>query len=266
MEEKSVGQSGVLKLFFLLLILASGGVILISMASIAESLVAKNIAEAIPGELFDIFFIPLILFIIPLLAIKISLKKGWGKQMPNWIIVVFSIGAFVFSTFANIGQTYNYFVQADEDIKHKYEGIEIIYAKRFELVPKISDVVNRFTGHEKEIVDSITQARKASVEAKSTDAKVEAINGFDASTRNIIANIENYPNLKSDALFMEFIKIIRETEEEVASAKSVYNDKVAVYNKSCKLFPYVFLARACGYTEKNYFSQKQMKDGKLPAE
>jgi LemA protein len=67
-------------------------------------------------------------------------------------------------------------------------------------------------------------------------------------------NIENYPNLKSDSIIIEFMKSVKETENELVLAKSDYNNAVKSFNKNYKTFPYVIVARMTWHSEKEYFS------------
>lgn len=216
---------------------------------------AKNITETSLGNLFDIFFLPLILFVLPLFLFKWSLKKINGGVLPNWVMAAFSIGAIFFSFVANFGQTYNYFVQLNENIERKYHRVELLYDKSFELISKMTFSIDSYKEYEKEIITSISQEQVAVSQSRQTDDKVAAVNSLDNNLHKLMLNLSYYPNLKTDQLVLELIAVIKDSETEISESKQAYNEEVETFNKNYKAFPYTLVARMAGYEEKEYFSQ-----------
>jgi LemA protein len=70
---------------------------------------------------------------------------------------------------------------------------------------------------------------------------------------NLFAVAENYPELRSDRVLVDFQEELSSTENKISFARQHYNDSVGSYNTKIQSFPAVLFARAMGFTEKEYF-------------
>ncbi len=70
---------------------------------------------------------------------------------------------------------------------------------------------------------------------------------------NLFAVAENYPDLKSDRVMVDFQEELSSTENKISFARQHYNDSVQSYNTKIQSFPAVIFARAMGFTEREYF-------------
>ncbi len=64
---------------------------------------------------------------------------------------------------------------------------------------------------------------------------------------------ENYPELRSDKVLLDFQEELSSTENKISFARQHYNDSVGSYNTSIQSFPAVIFTRVMGFTEKEYF-------------
>ncbi|MBI2612101.1 LemA family protein [Candidatus Gottesmanbacteria bacterium] len=216
---------------------------------------------------FDGFLLVPILITLPLFLIKYALDRmHWMslrlKASWIWIATLLFIGI---STFGLFNNSYNYFVRSNETIEKQYAAIDIVYQKRFNLIPNVAKTAKAYGELEQSIVNDITEARKAYLGAKNTDEKVTAANLFDTALRGFVVYGENYPNLKSDALYNQIIQQLIQSEQEIADAKKTYNEEVAKFNKYAKTFPTVLVARVTGFNEKEYLRadlEKEIYDTK----
>ncbi|HZC19433.1 MAG TPA: LemA family protein, partial [Rubrobacteraceae bacterium] len=64
---------------------------------------------------------------------------------------------------------------------------------------------------------------------------------------------ENYPELRSDKVLLDFQEELSSTENKISFARQHYNDSVADYNTRIQSFPAVIFARPMGFTEREYF-------------
>lgn len=248
-------QSKTKNKFHLTLLIGSVLMMFFGLLSMAGGLMSSSMTDESLGDVFDIFFNPLIFFVIPLLLVKFSLRKLYSFTLPSWLIYIVIVLSFILSFTASFGQTYNYFVQKDEAIKKAYSNVEIIYSKKFDLIPGISQSVDKYTEHEKEIINSIVDARKTINQSENVNDQVNALNSFDLNIRSLMLNYENYPNLNSSDLVLELIDSMREVEGELVIVKQKYNESVEMFNKNYKMFPYNFIAKKAGYEEKQYFKK-----------
>jgi cation transport ATPase len=143
------------------MLIISGFFLLIGVVSLSWSLMYNSIVNSELGDIFDIIFSPLILCIIPLLFIKKAIKELYNYDLKTWLIVTISIIFTIFVAIWSFSQTYNYFIQADENIQYKYDNVMVFYDKKFDLIPKLEMSSRSFTNHEKEIISEIVDARKS---------------------------------------------------------------------------------------------------------
>ena len=231
--------------------------VLFGFTSIAGSLMAKNLTKDMPGDLFDIFLIPAILVFAPLLLVQVSLKNipTITYTLTKKIVISITLVAALLVSFAHFGRTYNYFVGASEMIDQAYNNIDVLYQKRFAVIPELTLSINFYSAYEKEVIQSIAEARSWYARAATPEEKISSINAFDDAVKTFVITMEQYPNLKTNVLIDRFITVLTDTENDIAKEKKFYNERVALYNKYYKSFPYTIIARLAGNKEKAYFRQ-----------
>ena len=227
--------------------------IIIGIMVLAGSLLAKNISENKLGDIFNIIFWPLLFFLLPLLFLKYVQKFN----IKGGVIFMVTTLAVLFMGLAEFGTTYNYFVQAEENLDKKMDDIALIYERKLAVLPSITIKTEAYNAHEKSIIGKIVEGRSKISGAKTVPEKIEAIHNMDVLARGISVNIENYPNLKSDQFYLEFIHTLKGIEVDVNVLKAGYNTEVNTYNRYSKIFPYVFVARAMDIKQKQYFTKKE---------
>ena len=67
-------------------------------------------------------------------------------------------------------------------------------------------------------------------------------------------NVEAYPNLKADQLFIRLQDELAGTENRIATARTDYNQAVQQYNAYIRQFPAVLTAKVTGAKERKYFT------------
>ena len=71
---------------------------------------------------------------------------------------------------------------------------------------------------------------------------------------------ENYPQLKSDALFKDLMSQLEGTENRITVARNRYIKSVQEYNVTIRSVPTNFTAMIFGYKEKPNFSVENEKE------
>ena|GEM_PF-4530411 len=228
---------------------------LIGFISISGSLMAKNIAENELGNLFNTITTPIIFAIIPLLFLK-HIRK---INIKNWIFFSVTTLMFLLVCISQFGQTYNYFVQIDDNLNRDIDNIAVVYQNKLAVLPSITTSINSYNEHERGVIKDITDGRRKISTAQTSSEKIEALSALDYLSKDLSINIENYPDLKSVALVKEFIQAMKNIEGEAKSMKIRYNNEVSSYNNNLKIFPYVFIARSMEIKPKEYFTSLKNK-------
>ena len=71
--------------------------------------------------------------------------------------------------------------------------------------------------------------------------------------RQLLAVVENYPDLKADENFLALQEELVATESKIAYARQFYNDQVMRLNTLIQSFPSSVVAGAFGFTERPFF-------------
>ncbi|MBU0894715.1 MAG: LemA family protein [Nanoarchaeota archaeon] len=147
---------------------------------------------------------------------------------------------------------YNRFTRLSNRIDNSLSQIDVQLKRRTDLIPNLMESVKGYMKHEKSIMKSVTDARKALIAAKDLPAKMKANNQMEGFLGKLFALAENYPDLKANANFLELQRELATTEDRVAYARQHYNDSILSYNNSVKLMPGRFFAGLYDFKVKEY--------------
>ncbi len=162
------------------------------------------------------------------------------------VLVLAVAGMFAFSL-------YNRLVTQDELINGAWAQVQNVLQRRADLIPNLVETVKGYAAHEKEIFESVAEARGRLAGAASPREAAAANAGLTAALGRLLAIAENYPNLKANENFIRLQDELAGTENRVATERMRYNDAVRLFNTSIKRFPAAFFARLFGFRAREYF-------------
>ena len=121
------------------------------------------------------------------------------------------------------------------------------YQRRADLVPNLVNSVKGFAQQEKDVLLGVTNARakvgsiQATPEVLNDPAafqKFQAAQGeLSSALSRLLVVTENYPQLKSDALFRDLMAQLEGTENRITVARNRYIKSVQDYNVGIRTFP-----------------------------
>ncbi|MBZ4663549.1 MAG: LemA family protein [Caloramator sp.] len=149
--------------------------------------------------------------------------------------------------------SYNGLVALDQKTKESYSQIQNQLQRRADLIPNLVETVKGYAKQEREVIQSVTDARAKLAGARTPQEQAAANNELNSALSRLLVVVENYPNLKSDANFRQLMDELAGTENRIAVARRDYNAAVKEYNVKIKRFPTVIMARLFGFNEKQYF-------------
>lgn len=152
---------------------------------------------------------------------------------------------------------YNSLVTMNENVNGKWSQIDNQLQRRSDLIPNLVATVQGMAKQEKEVIQSVTEARSKLAGAQSVSQKAAANNELSGALSRLLVVVENYPIIKSDASFRQLADELAGTENRIAVARKDYNDAVQTYNSSIKSFPTVMYAGVFGFHEKEYFKVEE---------
>ncbi|MDQ1232205.1 MULTISPECIES: LemA family protein [unclassified Sphingomonas] len=136
---------------------------------------------------------------------------------------------------------------AEENAKAKWADVQAAYQRRANLIPNLEATVKGAAASEKSILTEVinARARATSVQVSADDisdpAKMQqfaqAQGQLSGSLGRLLANVEAYPNLKSQDNFQTFMSQLEGTENRINIAIGDYNKAVQDYNTRIRTFP-----------------------------
>ncbi|MCB0947890.1 MAG: LemA family protein [Mycobacterium sp.] len=151
---------------------------------------------------------------------------------------------------------YNKIRGADVRVAEALSGIDVELTRRASLIPSLVHTVQTFAGHEKTILDHVTNARAALTAAttgKSVAQRSAAEKDLDTALAPLLALGQTYPQLNSSNNFLNLQENLTDTENKLAFARQYYNDAVATLNRSLTTIPWMFVAPLAGVAEREYY-------------
>ena len=122
--------------------------------------------------------------------------------------------------------TNNKAINLEEQIKESKSSINIQEKRREDLLVNMVDSIKSYNNYEQETMTKIIEARS------------EATNGNIEEAEKIISMVaEQYPELKSNENYKQYMTELAVTENIIAEHRNNYNIQVKQYNKHIKAFP-----------------------------
>ncbi|MFN3627171.1 LemA family protein [Parvibaculum sp.] len=135
------------------------------------------------------------------------------------------------------------------EVREAMGSIDVQLRKRFDLLPNIVALAQKFMTHERELLEGLTalRAKVAAPYAKDDPAAVathlEASRALEAGMLRLFAVAENYPELRSAETVTRAQATFEEVEGNIAAARRFYNSAVTRLNNAVEIFPGSIIAR-----------------------
>jgi LemA protein len=170
--------------------------------------------------------------------------------VPLWLwIVVVLVALLVVSGIL----IYNRLVKLRARVNNGWSQIDVQLRRRADLIPNLVETVKGYATHERELFERVTEARTRSLGATGVADQADAENQVTAGLRQLLAVVENYPDLKANQNFLALQEELIGTESKIAYARQFYNDQVMRLNTLIQSFPSSIVARAFGFEERSFF-------------
>jgi len=145
------------------------------------------------------------------------------------------------------GCGYNDLQRQDEGIKASWSEVLNQYQRRADLVPNLVNTVKGYAAQEQQVLTEVTNARASVGAIKATPELIndpaafqkftEAQSQLSGALSRLLVVAENYPNLKSDALFRDLQSQLEGTENRITVSRNRYIKSVQEFNTTVRSFP-----------------------------
>lgn len=154
---------------------------------------------------------------------------------------------------------YNRLITLRNSVKNAWSGIETQLQRRYDLIPNLVETVKGYMAHEREVLESVTKARTAFLNADSVKETAQAENMMAGALKTLFAVSENYPELKASQNFLMLQEELAGTENKVSYARQRYNNSVMDYNTAIQKFPANIFAGMFGFKETDFFEVENVE-------
>ena len=157
--------------------------------------------------------------------------------------------------------TYNRLVRYRNQIDNAWSQIDVQLRRRYDLIPNLVNTVKGYAAHEKQTFENVTAARAAGIAAKTVGEQAQAENLITQALRQLMAVVENYPELKANENFLALQEELTGTEGRIAFARQFYNDQVLTYNNLIQQLPSNIIAGIGNFTPREFFQIEEAAAG-----
>jgi LemA protein len=138
---------------------------------------------------------------------------------------------------------YNRIIRLENRIDNSWAQIDVQLKRRADLIPNLMETVKGYMQHEREVLENVTRARSALMNAKTPRENIEADNMLTGALKSLFAVAEGYPDLKANQNFLQLQDELTHTEDKISYARQHFNDSVLVFNNIVETFPGYWFAK-----------------------
>jgi LemA protein len=185
----------------------------------------------------------------------ITMKRSW--------LVIGGILFLIVILFFWWRNSYNGFVQKDENIKAQLGQLNNVYQQRLDLIPNLVATVQGSVTAERQTLDEVIGARARATGINLTPEAIKDPQAFakfqqaqdqlSGALSRLLVVVEKYPDLKSQTNFQTLMSQIEGQENRVRIERNRYNEAVNEFNASIRRFPGSIIAGMSGFTAYQYF-------------
>jgi LemA protein len=174
------------------------------------------------------------------------------------VIALIAVAAFVV-----IGM-YNLLVRLRNQVKNAWAQIDVQLKRRHDLIPNLMETVKGYMKHERETLESVTNARARAMGADTISEKAAAEGQLSGAMSKFFLVVENYPDLKANTNFMQLQEELTSTENKIAFSRQAYNDQVLFFNNKIQMFPSNIIAGMFSFKEGEFFELEDESEREVP--
>lgn len=173
-------------------------------------------------------------------------------------VVAIVVVAFIFGM-------YNGLVRKRNRVREGWADIDVQLKRRFNLIPNLIETVKGYAAHEREVLEGVTQARSAVMNAGNDQASREqSENMLSDALKSLFAVSENYPDLKASQNFLSLQQELADTENKIQAARRFYNQTVMSYNNSIETIPSNLIASLFNFKQEKFFKVEVEEERNVP--
>lgn len=138
---------------------------------------------------------------------------------------------------------HNKIIRMENRIDNSWAQIDVQLRRRADLIPNLMETVKGYMEHEKTVLENVTKARTALMNADTPQKNIDADNMLTGALKTLFAVAENYPDLKANQNFLNLQDELTHTEDKIAYSRQHFNDSALSFNNTIETFPGLWFAK-----------------------
>ena len=148
---------------------------------------------------------------------------------------------------------YNNLVKLRNNRENAFANIDVQLKQRYDLVPQLVATVTGYATHERELLEKVTAARSACMNATTINDRVQADNALASALSGLRVAVEAYPDLKANQNFLQLQNELSDIENKLASVRRFFNSATKELNNAVQSFPSNIIAGMFGFKTEPMF-------------
>ncbi len=137
---------------------------------------------------------------------------------------------------------YNIMLKKENKIKNALATLDVLYKKRYDLIPSLINVIKGYTEYENDILKKIMYLRN--------NNRNDELNN---NMNELLILSEDYPNLKANENFLSLQDKLKIIEDEISAGRRNYNAHVVNYNIFISMIPNILFAKLLHFKKYDLF-------------
>ena len=152
---------------------------------------------------------------------------------------------------------YNNLVKLRNNRENAVANIDVQLKQRHDLEPQLVSTVKGYAAHEREVLQRVTEARSAAMNATGINDKINAENALTSALAGLKVSLEAYPDLKANQNFMHLQTELSDLENKLAAARRFFNSTTRELNNAVETFPSNIFAKMFKFDKEPMFEVPQ---------
>lgn len=178
------------------------------------------------------------------------------------LIILLIICAWIYGIYVGL-------IKKRNKVQEAFASIDVQLKKRYDLIPNILTIAQKFMDHERSLIEDVTKLRTEVLslgsQYENIDRKINLDSQIADKMGQLMVAVENYPQLKSDQTMVTAMQTYNEVEEHISAARRFYNSAANDLKNAVEIFPSSVIAKMNGITAAEFFKAEEKERNKINA-
>jgi LemA protein len=148
---------------------------------------------------------------------------------------------------------FNRLVRLRNQARTAWADIDVQLTRRHDLVPQLVATVQGYAGHEKAVLEVVTELRAQAMQQTSPQRLGEVESQLEQALGRLVALKEAYPDLKASENFIQLQRDLVAVEDHLQYARRFYNGAIRDLNDTIQRVPDLLIARSFGFHNGEFY-------------